>query len=295
MTSPITKLAFLDELRLINGGELPPELAKIASDPELQHLIKEARLLQGLKSLGRKLSPNQRQLSRYAELGVGDAAESALKAQKPAKRVEQWGKGMRQTPVERVRSTGHKLKPGEAREITDATKAMGGTSFGKRMTGAMAEGAGHHTDHAGAVGKALTHVGLPVGGAAEGFVKQLGREAKSVGIGQRAAAARSGSGAQAALGRGLTRGGDAAQRHAGKVGKGVELATMAAAPLGTGVGTVGSALGQAVPGLSQAGGYAAALAEKGLGTVGLKGMGAAAAKMMPAAAKKLAPAMIGVA
>lgn len=297
MYDDVVKLAFLLELAEIyeETGVQAPGLPKLAADPRLDELIKEARLLAALRAAGKQLSPAQRQLSRYAELGLGETAEKALKASRPTKRLEQWGKTMRQTPVQRVRAAGGKVLPGEAREITEATKAMGGTSLAKRLTGAAAEGAAKHTGHAGVAGKALTHVGLPIGGAAEGIVKQLGREAKSLGVGHRAAAARGAGGARGAVGRGLTRAGEAAQRHAGKVGKGLELGTMAALPLPTGVGTIGQAIGQAVPGLGAAGGYAAHLAEKGLGTLGLKGAGRAAARAAPAVAKKLAPAFVGAA
>lgn len=294
MNPAITKLAFLEELVAIHG-HVPTGFEKLASDPEVAELLKEARLLAALQAAGKALSPAQRQLARYAEHGLGDVAEKALKSQSATSRLHSWGKAMRQTPVERVRAAGHKLRPGEARQITEATKQMGGTSLGKRLTGAMAEGAAQHTGHAGAVGKALTHVGLPIGGAAEGLVKQLGREAKSLGVSHRAAAARGGGGLQRAAGHALTGAGEAAQRHAGKIGKGVELGTMAALPLPTGVGTLGTALGNAVPGLGAAGGYAAHLAHKGLGTLGLRGAGAAVSRAAPAVAKRLAPALVGVA
>ncbi len=267
----VVKLAFVDELEQIfrARGDSIPSLEKLAVDLRLHELIKEARFLQALKKLVPKSGTAKFMQAAKAE-GLGDVATSALKKSKPMARMEQWGKTMRQTPVQRVRAAGKaatdptakamlKMRPGDVRGITQATKDIGGTSVGKRMLGAAAEGAGGHVGYASKLQLAGSHVGVPVGGAIEGLMKQTGRELKSVGTGLRARAA------------GQMTGGATARRAAGQLATGAGGVIQKGAPVAAKV-TEWAALGATgAPMLSKAvGGGLAATA--GLRAPGLAGV-----------------------
>jgi hypothetical protein len=86
-----------------------------------------------------------------------------------------------------------------------ALGAMRPTSAGRRIAGETAIGAGHHMQHAGPGLMAMNPVGVPMGGAIEGFTRGVGKELQGA----------SHAGVQAA--------GHALVRHAPKVGFGGEF------------------------------------------------------------------------
>lgn len=287
----VVKLAFLDELRNIASvtGQSLLEVEKLAEDERFRELLKEAAFLQAV----RKLIPQSgtaKFMQSAAKEGLGDVAKGALKASKPSARLQQWGQAMRQTPVQRVRAAAQaatnpaekallKMRPGDVRGITEATQRMGGTSLGKRMVGAAAEGAGAHTGHAGLLKSVGAHVGVPMGGAFEGVIGQAGRELKSGGTNLRAAGARTragGGGAlQRAAGQAASGVGTAAQKAAPVVGQGLEAGAM----LATGIPALTSAAPAVIPGV--------AAAAKGAGTAGLVAKKMLGGHMLGAADKGL--------
>lgn len=297
------KLSFLDELRSIAAAtdRVFDDLEKFASDGRLRELIKEAKFLQALRKMV-PASGTAKFMDAAAEQGMGGVAQKALKSSKAPARLQQWGKTMRQTPVQRVRAAARgatdpaekallKMRPGEAKGITQAAQQMGGTSLGKRMLGASVEGAGAHMGHAGLIKRVGAHVGVPVGGAFEGAIGQAGRELRSVGTNLRAAGARAraaGGGAwQRAAGRTASGAGFAAQKAAPVVGHALEAGAM----IGTGIPALTSAAPALVPGI--------AAAAKGAGTAGLvakKMLGGhmlgAADKIVGAGLRKAVPQLI---
>ena len=288
----VVKLAFIDELQ---------KIAAARPGGELSELLKEAGFKDVLKGVGgaiKKVLPKSgtaKFLASAKAEGLGDVAMGALKKAKPSARLQQWGKTMRQTPVQHVRAAAKattdpvakrmlKMKPGDVRGLTQATKDIGGTSVGKRMLGAAAEGAGAHVGHAGAIKKVGVHAGLPVAGALEGLMKQTGRELKSVGTGIRARAAgqmTGGATARRVAGKAITGAGAGAMKVAPIIGEGLE----AGAALATGMPMLTGLAGGAIPGaamLAGKAGKAGMIAKKMLGgkVLGLadRGVGAAYGK-----------------
>jgi hypothetical protein len=279
----ITKLAFFDELQKIHAARGQSfDLEKFASAVDVDYLIKEAifrraaratlggvrRAAGGVQRAGQavsaRVSPNQRFIRAVGEIDddLAGAARTALKEQGVGARMEQYGRSMRQTPVQRVRAAGLSLKPGEAQEITELTRRMGGTSGAGRMVGGTVEGAGAHMAHAPAWKMALNPIGIPMGGAMEGATRQAGREAVAAG-------ANLAAGGRAGVGRALGRAGTGLQRAAPVVGQVGEMATMAAthAPA-----AIGSPLVQAVQSATGASGFAPAFAGKMLAGGVTKGL-----------------------
>lgn len=271
----VIKLAFFDELQKIHEARGEQfDMAKFAG-LDIDELIKEALLREalqktvgGLRQAGQavatKVSPNRRFIQSVGQIdkGLGQTAQQALKQQGTGARMQQWGKSMRQTPVQRVQAAGLKLAPGEAQQITDVTKRMGGTSGAKRMIGGTVEGAGAHMAHSPGWKMALNPLGVPMGGAMEGFVRQGGREAVAAG-GQLAA------GGRHTAGRALGRVGTGLQRAAPVVGQVGEMATMAATHLPSVAGNLGVS---AVHGLTGGGGFLPTFAGKGVGAGITKGL-----------------------
>lgn len=207
----IVKEAFLDEMRNIYAarGEEEP---KLASDPRIDAMLKEARVMRFLregaeavggaiakpvKAIHKKVSPTQRELTKYKDLGVGDVAEESLRKQNPLRQAEAWGRSHRQTPIARVAEarkaakTPHEKalltvkgdkasKMKQMAELNKTTEQIGGTSMPKRVIGAGVEGAAAHTRHQG-VGRLINPVGTPMGGGIEGMTRQIGREFSSAG------------------------------------------------------------------------------------------------------------------
>jgi hypothetical protein len=84
-------------------------------------------------------------------------------------------------------------------------QAMRPTSAGRRIAGETAMGAGHHMQHAGPGLMAMNPVGVPMGGAIEGFTRGVGKEM------------------QGAASKGVQQAGRALVKHAPKVGFGGEF------------------------------------------------------------------------
>lgn len=283
----VVKLAFMDELEQIfrARGDSIPSLEKLGADLRLHELIKEARFLQALRKMVPK-SGTAKFMEAAKAQGLGDVAKGALKKAKPMARLEQWGKTIRQTPVQRVRAAAKaatdptskamlKMRPGDVRGLTQATKGVGGTSLGKRMLGAAAEGMGAHTGHASKLRLAGSHVGVPVGGAIEGLMTQAGRELKSVGTGLRARTAgqmTSGAAARRAAGQFATGAGGAIQKGAPAAAKVTEWAALGA----TGAPILSKAVG---------GGLAAATGLKASGLMGVVAKKAVGEQVLGAAEK----------
>jgi len=280
----VVKLAFIDELQKIAAARPESKLAGL-SEEQLLEFFKEAGFMDALKggaSALKKALPQSgtaKFLASAKTEGLGDVAMGALKKSKPSARLQQWGQTMRQTPVQRVRAAAKaatnpvekamlKMKPGDVRGLTQATKDIGGTSVGKRMLGAAAEGAGTHMGHAGAIKTVGAHVGVPTAGALEGLVKQTGRELKSVGTNLRAAQAGQMSGAagvKRAVGKATTGVGRGVMRAAPILGEGLEAGAM----LATGAPVLTGLAGGAVPGMAMAaakGGKAGLIAKKMMGS-----------------------------
>jgi hypothetical protein len=263
----LVKEAFLDELRNIyaaRGQEMP----KLALDQRIDAMIKEANFLRAIgsgiasgarkaggaiakpiKAVHKKVSPAQRELTKYKDLGVGDVAEASLKKQQPLRRAEAWGKAKRQTPIARVAEarkaakTPHEKalltvkgdkasKMKQVEELNKATEQIGGTSRSGRILGAGVEGAAGHTRHH-TIGRVINPIGTPMGGGIEGMTRQIGREFSSAGH------------------KGV---GGALKRQAGKVGLVGEVAGLAG--MGTAAHLPMSAAG--VLGGKMSGGLAAA-------------------------------------
>lgn len=87
----------------------------------------------------------------------------------------------------------------------NALGAMKPSNAASRIAGETAVGAGHHLEHANAGLMALNPVGVPMGGAIEGFTRGVGRELQNVGH------------------KGVQSAGRLMQKHAPKVGLGGEL------------------------------------------------------------------------
>jgi len=271
----VTKLAFVDELTHILSarGQPVPDLLKMASTDYFYELIKEAKFLKALKGLGasaKKALPQSgtaKFMQAAEKEGLGDVASKALKKSRPSERLSRWGKQQRMTPVERMQSAGHKLAPGEGAQITKATEAMGGSTLGKRMVGGTAEGVGSHVAHKSGIGIATNPLGIPLGGALEGAVRQTGRELHR---------------------KGATRVGSALQKHAPKAGFAGEMAGLAAAgtalhaPLNAAAAVGKGAVGYIAP---KATGYLGHLAADVIGTSALRAGGAATARAIPYAAR----------
>lgn len=241
----IVKQAFLEELGNIYAarGE-HVDVDKLASDPRIDAMIKEAKFLQAIKkglgqagkAVHRTATPAGRQLAKYEKAGVGDVAGAALKKQNPLRRAEAWGKTQRQTPIARVATarkaatsptekamltvSGDKAsKMKQMGELNKATQQIGGTSTAKQMMGAGVEGAASHVRHKPLMA-AINPLGAPIGGAIEGVTRQAGRGLSAAGH----------KGAGGAL-----------KRHAGKAGLAGEIGALAG--MGTAVHAPLSAAG----------------------------------------------------
>jgi hypothetical protein len=226
--------AFADELVKIAAiHQLRLEMEKVANDPTLSEMEKEA-LLRQLKEVGQAL------VGAPVKLKVGDEIVEVA--------------GNRALPrVPGYKETGKKLQ--EAGELLKGPKSMTPeeakaigiqTGVGSRIAGEAAGSAGHHMEHASTVGKALNPLGKPFGGAIEGVTRGVGKELE-----------RGAEGARAAVGRGLQR----AAPHVGTAGEIVGAAGTATA-LGSAVSPMAAGL---AGGLKSMGVYAPLKAKLGLG------------------------------
>lgn len=272
----IVKLAFLDELAKIHaarGDEF--DLEKLSSVVDIDELIKEALLREAIaggraglqratQAVAGRVSPNQRFIQSVENIdpALAQTAKQTLKQQSTGARMERAGRAMRQTPVQRVQEAGLTLKPGEAKEITELTKRMGGTGGVTRMAGGTIEGAGAHMAHAPTWKKVINPIGIPMGGAFEGATRQAGREAVS-------AAGAAGAAGHARTAKALGRTGVGLQRAAPAIGQGAEWATMAATHAPSVAGLAGGKLVGAATGAK---GFGATLAGKGVGAGLTKGV-----------------------
>lgn len=153
------------------------------------------------------------------------------------RKMEEAGMAMRQTAAQRVAAApglsaaGRLTSPQQMQEIQQAAKAMGRSDPGaaRRIGSHMVESTGHHIEHASPAALAFKSVGVPLGGALEGFSRGAGRELQQVGAKP-----------LQSLGRGM----ETHAKTVGRVGEyvGVPAMAMAAhAPLGA-AGLIGGKL-----------------------------------------------------
>lgn len=177
----IFETAFHEELQKIaeaNGGITPWVGEKLAFEQFVDStLYKEALSLsgvrQGLRSAAGRLMP-------MAAQGAGPEVAAFRK-----------GTGFFSTGIGSGLHQGGKMlahnapaaaqKAGLAAKDVSAMGAMRPTSMGRRIAGETAIGAGHHMEHAGAGLMAMNPVGVPMGGAIEGFTRGVGKEMQRAG------------------------------------------------------------------------------------------------------------------
>jgi hypothetical protein len=242
-----------------------PDLLEAAFYDELEKIALGGQLGKGFAELGRTLSSGVGQVGQGAQkalfgqliptgvAGAHGAGEMMLRKGGllgglvgSGHRLEQAGMGMRETMAQRVAkapglaAAARATNPAQMAEITEAAKAMGRSDPGAatRIGSHMVESVGHHAAHATPAGMVFKSVGIPLGGAMEGFSRGAGRELR------------------ATSSPALQRAGGLMERNAKRVGRIGEMAGVPALALGAHIplgaaGLVGGKLlGAAVPALT---------------------------------------------
>lgn len=199
----MVRAAFLDELQKIASQHgIPPWVGDLGVFEQfVEGMQKEAF---GLQQIGQGVRSAVGRVMPMAAAGAGPEVQAFRK-----------GTGFFSTGIGQGLHQGGKMlahnapAAGQAAGLgakeVGALGAMRPTSAGRRIAGETAIGAGHHMQHAGPGLMAMNPVGVPMGGAIEGFTRGVGKELQ-----------RSGNQAVQAAGHGLV-------RHAPKVGFGGEF------------------------------------------------------------------------
>lgn len=222
----MVRAAFLDELEKIGSQHgIPPWVGDLERfEYFVEGMQKEAfgfsQIGQGVRAAAGKLMP-------MAAAGAGPEVQAFRK-----------GTGFFSTGIGSGLHQGGKMlahnapaagqAAGLAAKDVGALGAMRPTSAGRRIAGETAIGAGHHMQHAGPGLMAMNPVGVPMGGAIEGFTRGVGKELQGAGN------------------RGVQAAGHALVRHAPKVGYGGELLAGMGLPVTGLAGVAGHQLGGAV-------------------------------------------------
>lgn len=217
-TKPMGKLdalhkvaqAKIARLQEVYSNAFFDELGKIASaNPEFSQLLEKQAISMALPNVMGGL----RAAGQGAARAVGRLKPKPLSAD--AATVKSFRSGRLSTGFGKDLAAGGKQMAwnpqaagraaGLGQKDLAALQQMRPTSAGRRITGEVAHGAGHHIDHANPAMLALNPIGVPMGGAIEGLSRGAGKELQ-----------RSGSRAVQGAGRVL-------QKHAPKIGLGGEV------------------------------------------------------------------------
>lgn len=225
----ITLQAFFAELEKLSAAtglplDDPEQFRKVASDlyyvtssvPLIKEALGLASIGQGLSGIGQGIGQGVKAVAgRLLPGAAAGAARGAGAVAAEAAPNFRKGMGFFSTGMGRDLHAGGKMlahnsqAAGQAAGLgardVSALGAMKPSSAAGRIAGETAIGAGHHMEHAGAGLMALNPVGVPMGGAIEGFTRGVGKELQNVGH------------------QGVQSAGRLLQKHAPKVGFGGEL------------------------------------------------------------------------